>query len=141
MRLNKSESLLTTRDGILLQNIHIRRQYIEKPFLHTKRSFEKGMLPQEVAEVILDDLSSNPQILNFEIVENAPAEIAENPGFRFVFTHQSKDGLRFKSVFYGFMANEWVYTIEYTAPQRYYFDKDLETFEKVVKSFRLIQAA
>lgn len=36
-----------------------------------------------------------------------------------------------------FMYGDWFYSIRYTAPLRYYFDKDVQTFEKVVESFKL----
>lgn len=141
MRLNTNDYLLTTRDGVLLQNIRIIRHYIDQPLVRTKKSFEKGMLPQEIAEVIVDDLSSTPELLNFEVMENSPAEIAGIPGFRLVFGHKSKDGLRFKNIRYGFMADDWVYSLEYSAAARYYFEKDLGTFERVVSSFRLVETA
>ena len=36
-------------------------------------------------------------------------------------------------------AGEYFYSIYYTASQRYYFDKDIKTFEDVFNSFRLIK--
>jgi hypothetical protein len=36
-------------------------------------------------------------------------------------------------------AGECFYSVHYTAPQRYYFDKDIKTFEDVFNSFRLIK--
>jgi hypothetical protein len=137
MRLNTGEYVLITRDGLMLQNIRIQRYLVDQPLQHTKKSFEKGMLPQEIAEVIVDDLSGTPQMLNFEVVENVPVDIGGNPGFRIVFTHNNKDGLKFRSVFCGFMKHEWVYNIQYSAAQRHYFEKDMETFQDVVVSFRL----
>lgn len=36
-------------------------------------------------------------------------------------------------------AGEYFYSIYYTESQRYYFDKDIKTFEDVFNSFRLIK--
>lgn len=141
MRLNTRDRLYITRDGVLLQNIMIERLNIEKPLEHTKKKFSKDMLPQEVAEVVLDNISSDQTVLNFEVVENIPARISGFPGFRVVFTYKNKDGLRLKSICYGFVTNEWFYGIRYTAAHRYYFDKDLKTFERVFESFKLIKTA
>lgn len=141
MKFNTRERLYTTRDGVLLQNIIIERLNIEKPLEHTKKKFSKDMLPQEVAEVILDNISSDQTVLNFEVIENIPARISGFPGFKVVFTYKNKDGLRLKSILYGFIDNEWFYGIRYTAALRYYFDKDRKTFEKVFESFRLIKTA
>jgi hypothetical protein len=139
MRLNTSEYLLVTRDGVLLQSITVKRVDIDEPLEHTKKKFSKGMLPQEVSEVILDNIASDQAVLNFRIIENVPIDIGGIHGFRAVFTFKNKDGLKLKSVFCGFIHDEWFYGIRYTAALRYYFDKDSETFEEVLRSFRLIK--
>lgn len=139
MKFNTRELLYTTRDGVLLQNIIIERVNIEKPLKHTKKKFAKGMLPQEAAGVVLDNISSDETVLNFEVIENIPARISGFPGFEVVFTYKNKNGLRLKSILYGFIVDEWFYVIRYTAAHRYYFDKDLETFRRVFESFKLIK--
>jgi hypothetical protein len=139
MRFSKDGYLLLTRDGVLLQNILIERSPIDTELKHTKRKFSKGMLPQEQSEVILDNISSDQAYAHFETLENIPVKIAGLPGFKAVFEYKTMDGLRRKSIYYGFMAGEWFYSIRYTAAQRYYFDKDIKTFEKVLESFRLIK--
>jgi len=141
MRLNTPKYVLVTRDGVLLQNIVIRRWQCDEKLQHTKKEFRKDMLPQEVAEVLLDDTSSDPAVLNFALIENLPAEAKAFLGSRIVFTFKNKDGLQMKSVCYAFMQGNWVYSIRYTAPVRHYFDKDIETFEKMVQTFKLIGRA
>jgi len=141
MKLNAEEYLLITRDGVLLQNIQIVRHKIEDPLKHTKKKFSKGMLPQETAEVILDNIASNQNILNLEVIENTPTTINGMPGFKAIYTHKNKDGLKLKSIYYGFIVGDWFYGLNYNAAQQYYFDKDIQIFEKVVESFKLIKTA
>ena len=141
MRWNQGDDLLITRDGVLLQNIQIARLNIEEPLKHTKKKFSKGMLPQEMAEIVLDNIASNKDVLDFEMIENSPIRISENSGFKAVYTHKNNDGLKIKSVYCGFIADKWFYGINYNAAQRYYFDKDIKTFENVLKSFKLIKIA
>lgn len=95
------------------------------------------MLPQEAAEVILDEIISDQSLLTFEMIENVPAIIDQHDGFRIVFTYKNRDGLKFKTVYYGFLTNEKFYSIRYSAVMRYYFEKDIETFRKVLESFTL----
>lgn len=140
MKLNAQENLSATRDGFALQAIAIGRVEADKPLPTTKKTLKKGMLPQEAAEVIIDAFSSDPDFLNLKILENVPAKVAGHPGFRGVWTYRLTDGLGKKTLFYGFFANDGYYYIRYTAAQRYYYDRDLETFENVVRSFRLIKA-
>ena len=139
MKKNQEEHLFITRDGASLQCIQIERLKIEDPLKHTKKKFSKGMLPQEASEIILDDIATNPNNLNVEVVENVPVTMSGMPGFKATYTYKNKDDLKLKSIYYGFIAGDWFFGINYNAPQRYYFDKDLKTFEKVVGSFRLIK--
>ena len=139
MRVDDKNGLMVTREGFPLQMIFVNRHDISKPLAHTKKKILPGMLPQEVAEVALDQFHSNPGYKNLEILENRPATIGGQSGFRAVFTDRSEKGLRSKEVFCGFLLKDQFYFLRYIAPQRYYFDRDLETFENVVRSFRLIQ--
>ena len=139
MRWGKTDHLLISRDGVLLQNIQIIRHNVKDPLNHTKKKLAKDMLPQETAEIILDNLASNPEITDFRTLETNPMVIGGTPGFRAVYTYKNKDGLKCKSVCCGLLAGEWFYGMTYNAAERYYFDKDIETFNKVVQSFMLIK--
>ncbi len=141
MRWGQSDHLLISRDGLLLQNIQIIRHNVKDSLNHTKKKLAKDMLPQEVAEVILDNVASNPEATDVRVIENGPLTISGIPGFRAVYTYKNKDGLKCKSVCCGMLAEEWFYGMTYNAAERYYFDKDVETFEKVVQSFKLIKTA
>ena len=74
-------------------------------------------------------------------IENIPVKINGIPGFRATFCYKNKDGLKIKSTYYGFTSGEWFYSLRYAAALRHYFEKDIETFEKVIKSFKLIKIA
>jgi len=139
MRLNSNEDLLITRDGILLQHVSVERAAVDRPLKSTKKTLTRGMQPQAVAEVIIDNFMSSERMLDVKVVENRPVQVAQYRGFRLVYTHRDKNGLRFKSVLHGFLAGDVFYAIRYTAAERYYFAKDLPTFEQVLASFRLIR--
>jgi hypothetical protein len=104
-----------------------------------KKKLAKDMLAQETAEVILDNVASNPEITDFKVLENSPMAIGGETGFKAVYTYKNKDGLKCKSVCCGLIAGEWFYGITYNAAERYYFDKDIETFAKSLQSFKLIK--
>ncbi len=140
MRLNVDRYLLISRDGPFLQYILIQERHIDRPFKHTKKRLDRGMLPQEAAEVILDEIICDQLVLNFQVIENTPARINRYDGFRLIFTYKNKDGLKLKTIYYGFIAGDRFYNIRYNAAKRYYFEKDIETFEKVLNSFKLIEA-
>jgi hypothetical protein len=133
-----SDSLLLTRDGVSLQYIRIERVAVGDELKHTKKKFAKRMSPQDVGEVELDEVRSDQAVRNFELVENVPFQVAGFPGFKLVYTLKTENGLRLKRVHYGVLVRDWVYRIQYQAAAKYYFDKDISTFERVRESFRLL---
>jgi hypothetical protein len=141
MRLNAEENLLVTRDGLLLQHVSVEHAVVDKPLKNTKKTLTRGMQPQAVAEVIIDNFMSSERMLDVKVLENRPVQVAQQRGFRLVYTHRDKNGLRFKSVLHGFLAGDVFYAIRYTAAERHYFGKDLPTYEQMLASFRLIRPA
>ena len=131
--------LIISRDGPLLQKIMIERVDIDNDLTHSKKKFSKNMLPEDVAQLYLDNQSSNKDITNLEVMENAPCDIAGNSGFRALYSYRTKDELDIKCLVYGFLRGENVYLISYTAPGRHYFDLDINTFDTLFKSFRLVK--
>lgn len=140
MRWNTKDYFLITRDGTDLQYIMVENIHISDTLRHTKKKFRKGMLPLEAAEVILDNIASGNQVHNFEVKENKPAKIDGRQGFRAVFTYKTNDGLKMKGVIYGLLLGEMYYGLQYAAPQRHYFERNIKTFEQVVASARLIKS-
>jgi hypothetical protein len=136
MRSNQEVTVLATRDGPLLQEIFVERLQVGKPLRNTKKTVAAGMMPQEAAEVIADDLVSNPGTKGLQIVENAPATVGGAAGFRILAAFKNGDGLKYRKVVYGVLAPPWFYRLTYTAPERHYFDADLPAFETVAASFR-----
>ena len=62
-----------THDGLLLQQICIGRIWVTDELPNTKRKLAQEMIPSEAAEVMSDELRSNPTLTNQDIIENAPA--------------------------------------------------------------------
>lgn len=137
MRQNTYQHLLVTRDGILLQTITIKRFGIDIDFKYTKKKLSKEMLPMEAAEIVIDDIRSNPALLNFELLENSPRTMDGKQGLKLLFTFKNRDGLKFKNLYCGLLFGDGYYVIRYMAPERYYYDKDIRQFEAVLSSFKL----
>lgn len=132
------KDLMLTRDGLFLDKIAIQRKDIDKKLEHTKKKFIKGMLPEELSEVAIDDIAGDSDISGLEIIENIPASLSGQLSFRLIYTFRNKDSLKYKCIYYGFGYEEWVYSISYTAAADYYFDKNVEEFNRLVKSFRFL---
>ena len=133
-----SGMFLITRDGIGLDYIRVQRVAVADDLKFTKRKFDDTMPPPEVAEVELDEMRSEPGVLNLAVEENVPATLDGRAGFRLVYGWNTESGLRLKRVHYGFRDGKYVYRLMYQAAARYYFDRDLATFEAVRQSLRVL---
>ena len=128
---------LITKDGAHLQYVRIQQRPLDRPFRHTKKKLRNRMLPLESARVIIDELASDRYIMNFKVVENSPAVIGGNSGFKIVFTYENKKGAQFKTLYYGFISGNSFFNLRYNAATRHYYDKDIADFNQILSSFRL----
>jgi hypothetical protein len=139
MELNSTDFLLISKDGPFLQYMFAQRRQVNQPFQHSKTKMKKGMMPEEAAKVLLNEITSDQSLYGLEVTEQSQVEIAGHQGFRIQFSNENLTGPRIKTVYYGFLDGEWFYNIRYSAAERYYFDKDLETFDNFVRNFRLLR--
>ena len=130
-----------TKDGAFLQYVLIQQRPLDKTFRNTKKKIRSGMLPQEAAGIIIDELSSDRNLMNFKLIENAPVTVDGHPGFKILFIYKDKKGSEFKTLYYGFISGDSFYNLRYCAATRDYFDKDLADFEQIISSFKLINKA
>lgn len=128
---------LITKDGPFLQYVLIQERPLDRPFRHTQKIIRSGMLPQEAAGIIIDELASDRYLTNFRLIENAPAVVAGYDGFRILFYYKDKKGVEFKTLYYGFLNGDSFFNLRYCAPMQRYFEKDLPTFEKMIVTFKL----
>lgn len=132
-----SDGLTLTRDGLPLQILRIVREPFDKDLPFTERKLDKQMLPQEVAEVILDNIRSNQTISNVQVVSNEPAKVGGYAGFKIVFTYQTKENLKKQGVYYGALVDQWYYRVLFEAPVRHYFPREVEVLERIKNSFKI----
>lgn len=137
MHLSTPAYEMLSKDGPYLQYILIEERPLTKGFRFTRHKMETGMLPHEAAQVVVDSLSSDPQIRHFKIVSNEPASLGGKAGFKLVYTYQDQQGVDVQSIYYGVILPHSFFNLRYTATRRYYFPKDLATLRKVHDSVRL----
>ena len=104
-----------------------------------KRHSKKGMLPSETAGIIIDEIASDRNVTNFEVLENAPAVIDQHEGFKILFTYKDKKGAIFKTLYYGFISGDSFYNLRYNAVIKDYFEKDIVDFKQILNSFKLVR--
>ncbi|MBW2412586.1 MAG: hypothetical protein JRF72_22530 [Deltaproteobacteria bacterium] len=128
---------LLTKDGPYLQYVLIQQRPLNKSFRYTKKKINAGMLPQEAAGIIIDELASDRYLMNFRVIENTPANVGGHAGFKVRFTYEDKKKSAYQTLYYGFNSGNFFYNIRYCAAARHYYEKDLASFEHIVNSFEL----
>lgn len=128
--------LFVTRDGPGLQIITLRKTLLEEGFVHTQKKASPNMRMQELAELVLDDIRGNPDLMDVELIENGPAILGGRPAFRLVVAYRNKGGIKRQNVVYGIIVENALYRLTYGAPRRHYFELDLPTFEAVKTSWK-----
>ena len=137
VEINAGRHFMMTKDGPFNRYILIQQRHVEEPFRHTKRTFDRQMLPQEAAQVVLDEIASDRSVLNFKVIENQPTRLNRYDGFRVVFTYKTSKGSEFKTTYYGFLKGDWFYSVRYNVSDRYDTREGFEDFEVVLDSFRI----
>jgi hypothetical protein len=135
----QDETLVLTRDGTSLQRIVVGSSEVGKPIGigASKRPVQAGMSPQELAELVIDDLRAAESLTAIQILENAPATLSGRRGFRVVASFRDARGLPRRLALYGLFGGSRLYELFYLAPERHYFARDLPVFEELARSFRL----
>jgi hypothetical protein len=140
MRFNgRDDTLVLTRDGTALQRIVVGSSDVGKPIGigASKRPVQAGMSPQELAELVIDDIRAAESLTAIQILENAPATLSGRSGFRVVASFRDGRGLPRRIALYGLSDGARLYEVFYVAPERHYFARDLPVFEELVRTFRL----
>jgi hypothetical protein len=141
VRLVDRDSVVASREGLFLQRIDVFQQDVSKPLGGTRKLVSPRMLPQELSELVQDALASSPAIQGFTVVENVPAVLGGQPGFKLVAVYKDSDGLPMRVLLYGALVGESLYELSYSAPERHYFDRDVDTFEQVRSTFKIAPPA
>lgn len=163
---DRGDDLIATKDGVFLQHLFIERihvtqtdqavmgafplaafstkQWPTRTARSLKKRFTTGMSPADAAEVLLESRRNDPGIADFQVRKVVTRTVAGNQAFRVVFDFRLKKSAvdpspLYRSVYCGFMHDDWFYGISYTAAARYYFDRDAGTFEAFLESFRLME--
>jgi len=126
-----------SKDGPYLQYILVQERPLSQRFHFTTRTMAADMLPHEMAGIIIDNLRSDPQIRDFDLLANGPAMVGGRPGFKLIYTYQDRQGVEMQAIYYGTVHAERFFNLRYTATKRHYFTADRDTFEQVARSLRL----
>ena len=67
-KIDNNQYLLVTKENPFLQYIMVQNRPISRSFRNTKKKIRKEMLPEEAAQIIIDELISDQNLVNFFIL-------------------------------------------------------------------------
>ena len=139
-KIDNNRYLFVTKENPFLQYIMVQNRPIDRSFRYTKKKIQKDMLPEEAAQVIIDELASDQNLVNLRILSNTPATIKEYEGFKILYTYSDSNGQAYKTLYYGFIKEDTFFNLRFRAADQVYFQRDIVDFRSILNSFQIIKA-
>ena len=139
LRLESNDSLILSKDGILLQYISIQYRPHAKAFEKLEKNSSSTMLPSELAELTIAEFKATQEegLPSLEILHNAPIKLAGYTGFDIHLRYKTDAGLRIDMLLRGVVDESGFYLVKYSAPTLHYFERDRQTYEYLTESLQL----
>jgi hypothetical protein len=132
-----------TRDGPALQSIFVDYRSHKSAFRALKQKSTPTMLPQDLAQQLVADMTKERGLENVSILADEPAVLAGRPGFRLRFEYRlpvQRGAIRYQEIVVGTVNDKGLYLLGYRAPVLHYFERDLAAFEETLKTFAIADA-
>lgn len=139
-KIDNNRYLFVTKESPFLQYIMVQNRPIDRSFRNTKKKIKKEMLPEEAAQIIVDELISDQNLVNLRILDNTPAEINGHDGFKILYAYSDPEGQTFRTLYYGFIKADTFFNLRFTAVDQIYFQRDIGAFIRMLNSFEVIRA-
>jgi hypothetical protein len=138
-KIDNNRYLFVTKESPFLQYIMVQNRPIGKSFRHTKKKMKKEMFPEEAAQIIIDELISDQNLVNLRILDNTPATIRGYEGFKILYTYRDSEGRTYKTLYYGILKEDTFFNLRFTAADRIYFQRDIGDFRNLLNTFQIIR--
>ena len=137
-RVKTDKYLVVTRDGAFKHYVLVQERPLSKPFKNTGKILKPTLLPNEVAQIVVDEVSADPNLTGLQIIENNPATVAGKPGFQLTLFYTDPAGIIFKTMYHGCIHGDRYYNLRYAASEEKYFNEEAwQIFSGVRKSFKI----
>ena len=131
-----TDKICISKDGPSLNWVEVSHFKRSAGFPLTQVNLNGTYLISEVAEYYLTELKTRYQNVTVEHISTEPANIDGTAGFRMRLEVVLPSGLVFDILSYGMMDDDNFYQLMYKAPRIHYFEKELDTFEDFVNTFK-----
>ncbi|HEX3018748.1 MAG TPA: hypothetical protein VHP36_00530 [Chitinispirillaceae bacterium] len=127
---------LLSKHGPSLEKILILRQRTTDTLNHTKLKLYPEMLPHELGEVLLSRVIAAPQVTDVLLLKEEVTNVDYRQAVKLTVSYRI-NAIEFNEIIYAFIDRVFLYELRYCAVKRYYYEENLNTFETLVKGFKL----
>ena len=138
-KIDNNQYLFVTKESPFLQYIMVQSRPISRSFRNTKKKIQKEMLPEEAAQIIIDELISDQNLVNLRVLDNTPATIKGYEGFKLFYTYRDSEGQTYKTLYYGFLKEDTFFNLRFTAEGQIYFQRDIRDFRSILNTFQIFK--
>lgn len=138
------DETVATRDGIWLQQIFVDFRKHKNAFRALKQNSTPEMMPQELAEKYVAEITKESSLQNMEILSNEPALLAGRPAFRVHVAYRASvdmGSVRYQAIIVGANSPQGIFLVGYDAAVLHYFQRDADAFEKALATFAIADKA
>jgi hypothetical protein len=133
-----------TRDGPALQTIFVDFRSHKSAFRAIKQKSSEAMLPQDLAQQLVADMTKERGLENVTTLADEPTELAGRPAFRLKFEYRlpvQRGAIRYREIIVGTVNEKGLYLVGYRAPVLHYFDRDAAVFDQTLATFAIAPVA
>lgn len=94
------------------------------------------MLPHELGEVLLSRVIAAPQVTDVLLLKEEVTNVDYRQAVKLTVSYRI-NAIEFNEIIYAFIDRVFLYELRYCAVKRYYYEENLNTFETLVKGFKL----
>lgn len=138
-KIDNNQYLLVTKENPFLQYIMVQNRPISRSFRNTKKKIRKEMLPEEAAQIIIDELISDQNLVNLRVINNTPATLKGYEGFKLLYTYSDSEGQTYKTLYYGFLKEDTFFNLRFTAEGQIHFQRDIGDFRSILNTFQIFK--
>ncbi len=137
MHFNRGSGITLTRDGLNMQTIRILDLSIEEASKEAGDELSEETLLVDLVDLVRESLTANSGLDQLEFDELALRKVGSFDAAHLAYRYRSSSGLRIGVSYYAFIHGDRYYRATFSAPERYYYERDLPAFEQVLASLEL----
>jgi hypothetical protein len=136
------DGILATRDGPCMQKMYVDFRTHKNAFIVLGQDATPEMMPQELAEKIVEEMQADGSLQNMQVLSNEPTTLAGRPAFRVHVSFRTSvdaGSVRYESIVVGASSPQGIFLVGYSGAVLNYFARDVETYDKTLATFAIAE--